>query len=99
MSPTIEQLQAMQLQVRQGYAQLEHPRFVAAKALLDGLVEAENVAQLTQLAAELPESGAKTALANVAGAIQAARNLLIHEIPRVEAVLPAPPAPPAPPAE
>lgn len=98
MSLAIEQLKAMQLQVQQGYALIEHPRFVEAKTLLDALAEAEGIARLNQLVSELPDSGARASIANVGAAIDAVRSFLANEIPRVEAIIPAPP-PPAPPAE
>ncbi len=85
--PTLEDLIAMQLQVQQGYAKIEHPRLVEAEKLLAELLTSPEIGRVRELVAELPDSGVKNALANVNMAISSTHAMVSMELPRLQAML------------
>lgn len=82
--PTLDELNAQQAALTRALAEHELPRHQEAATILADLVASVPVARLAEIVAELPESGAKSALANVQAAISAASGLISMHLPRLQ---------------
>lgn len=81
--PTLAELNAQQAALTLALAEHELPLHEEASELLAELVQSDAVSRLTEIVAELPDSGAKNALANVQAAIGAASGLISMHLPRL----------------
>lgn len=81
--PTLAELTAQQAELTKQMAKAELPMHEEAAEALSDLAKSDVVARLAEIAAELPASGAKNALANVSAAINAASGLISMHLPKL----------------
>lgn len=92
--PTLAELTAQQAELTKQMAKAELPMHEEATEVLALLVESDLVKRLAEIAAELPASGAKNALANVSAAISAASGLISMHLPQLRQLAGVTPATP-----
>lgn len=81
--PTLAELTAQQAELTKQMAKAELPMHEEAAEALAELAQSDIVVRLAAIAAELPASGAKNALANVSAAINAASGLISMHLPKL----------------
>lgn len=95
--PTLTELMAQQAELTKAMAKAELPMHEEAAEALAELAQSDIVIRLAEIAAELPSSGAKSALANVSAAINAASGLISMHLPHLRELADETPAPVFPP--
>lgn len=81
--PTLAELTAQQAELTKQMAKAELPMHEEAAEALADLAQSDLVVRLAEIAAELPASGAKNAIANVQAAINAASGLISMHLPQL----------------
>lgn len=81
--PTLAELSAQQAALTKALAAHELPLFEAAAEALTDLVQSDGVQRIVEIAGQLPDSGAKNAIANVHASMSAAVNLITMHLPRL----------------
>lgn len=88
--PTLEELKTQQAALTKALAEHELPLHEEAAEILAELAASSAVGRLAEIAANLPDSGAKSAIGNVQNAISAAAAMINMHLPRLRELAAAP---------